>query len=107
MFPIRLRTWRSFIRSIFGSPRKRETRPLQRVGLLEDRVVPTTLFGVTNANQLISFDSATPGTVATNVSITGLVAGDNILGIDFRPATEQLYGFSQTGRLYTIDTTTG
>src|SRR5262249_25335120 len=114
MFPVRLRTWRNFIRSIFGRKRQGRFQPLRSVfpllthgAGLEERLVPATIFGVTNANQLISFNSATPGTIISNVSITGLVAGDNIVGMDFRPATEQLYGFSQTGRLYIIDTTTG
>jgi hypothetical protein len=39
--------------------------------------------------------------------ITGLQAGENILGIDFRPATGQLYALGSSSRLYTINLTTG
>jgi hypothetical protein len=58
---------------------------------------------------LTSFDSATPGTQTALVPITGAV---NLRGIDFRPATGQLYGIgyttaTTTAQLYTINTTTG
>lgn len=63
---------------------------------------------LTNAsNQLLRIDSATPGTVAATLAISGLQGGENILGIDFRPANGQLYGLGSNGRLYTINTATG
>jgi len=65
------------------------------------------LTGVTTLNILETFDSATPGTINSAVSITGLAAGENILGIDFRPANGALYGLGSTSRLYTINRTTG
>ena len=66
-----------------------------------------TLYGVTVDNQLVRFDSATPGTVVTIGAITGIDGGENILGIDFRPATGQLYALGSNSRLYTINLTTG
>jgi hypothetical protein len=63
--------------------------------------------GVTTANQLVSFNTARPNTIFSTVAITGLQGGENILGIDFRPATGQLYGLGSTSRLYTINTLTG
>ncbi len=66
-----------------------------------------TLYGVTTTNQLVRFDSATPGTVVAVGAITGIQGGETILGIDFRPATGQLYALGSTSRLYTIDTATG
>lgn len=65
-----------------------------------------TMYAVTSTNALLTFDSATPGTT-TSVPITGLQAGESILGIDLRPATGQLYGLGSTSRLYTIDPATG
>ena len=66
------------------------------------------VYAVTTANNLISFDIATPGTLQSNVAITGLQAGENVLGIDFRPVfTKQLYALGSTSRLYTINLTTG
>jgi uncharacterized repeat protein (TIGR01451 family) len=65
------------------------------------------IFVVTQGNTLISFDSATPGTISTPIPITGLVASETIEGIDFRPLNGQLYGLGSSSRLYTIDTATG
>jgi len=74
---------------------------------LESRLALATVFGIVGTNTLIRFDSATPGTIDQSVAITGLVGGDSILGIDFRPVTGQLFGLGSGNRLYTINTTTG
>ena len=65
------------------------------------------IYAVTTSNLLISFNSATPGSILSSVAITGLQAGENVLGIDFRPVTRQLYALGSTSRLYTINLTTG
>jgi hypothetical protein len=65
------------------------------------------VYGVTTSNNLVRFNSTTPGTVLRSVAITGLQAGENVVGIDFRPATGQLFGIGSTSRLYRIDTFTG
>ncbi|MES2809413.1 MAG: DUF4394 domain-containing protein [Bacteroidota bacterium] len=64
------------------------------------------LFALTSTNQLLSLNAKNPA-ATTPVSITGLAANETILGIDFRPATGQLYGVSSTSSIYTINTTTG
>jgi hypothetical protein len=59
---------------------------------------------------LVRFSTTAPGTlVGTAVPVTGLVtaATEELLAIDFRPATGQLYGISNQNRLYTINPTTG
>ena len=66
-----------------------------------------TLYGLTETDKLVTFDSATPGTVSVPRAITGLQAGETVKGIDFRPATLQLYALGSTGRLYTVNLTTG
>jgi Domain of unknown function (DUF4394) len=63
--------------------------------------------GLTSTGNLVTFDSATPGTIASSVGITGLQAGESLLGIDRRPANGLLYGLGSTSRIYTINTTTG
>jgi hypothetical protein len=63
--------------------------------------------GLTSTGNLVTFDSATPGTISTTVAITGLQAGETLLGIDRRPANGLLYGLGSTSRIYTINTTTG
>ena len=49
------------------------------------------LYGVTPSNRLIAFTSAAPGQLLTSVSITNLAPGERIVGIDVRPANNQLY----------------
>ncbi len=75
------------------------------VGLVD--VKAATIYGVNTSNQLVRFDSATPGTVSTPLAITGLQAGETILGIDFRPANGGLYALGSTSRLYVVNKTTG
>ncbi|MGF6274793.1 hypothetical protein ABIB38_003184 [Massilia sp. UYP11] len=62
---------------------------------------------LTASNRLVSFDRATPGTIRSNVLVTGLQSGENLVGIDVRPADGLLYGVGSTGRLYTLDAATG
>lgn len=68
---------------------------------------PDTIYALSTTNSLISFDSATPGTVSAPIAISGLVGGETIVGIDFRPANGGLYALSNQSRLYRIDRTTG
>jgi uncharacterized protein (TIGR03437 family) len=66
-----------------------------------------TIYALTTANNLISFNASTPGTIASNVAITGLAQGETLVGIDFRPRNNQLYGVSSASRIYTINISTG
>ena len=65
------------------------------------------IFVLTSGNRLLTVDSATPGTVTKTVPITGLQSGETLLGMDFRPATGQLYALGSTARIYVIDENTG
>lgn len=63
--------------------------------------------GLTNGTALFRFDTTTPGIDSAATTITGLSAGDRVLGLDYRPTTSILYGLSSGGRLYTINAATG
>lgn len=65
------------------------------------------VFGVTTNNNLVRFVSNQPNQILATTPITGLQAGENVLGIDFRPATGQLYALGSNSRLYTINPVTG
>jgi hypothetical protein len=68
------------------------------------------IFAVSVTNKLLKFRSNTPNTVTVIGAIGGLQAGEQIVGVDFRPANGQLYALGNKGgigRLYTINTTTG
>jgi hypothetical protein len=69
-----------------------------------------TVYGLTAADKLVTFSSDRPGSTSTPVAITGLLAGETLVGVDVRPATGQLYGVGKLGtdgRLYRIDAVTG
>jgi hypothetical protein len=60
---------------------------------------------------LVSFDLSTPGTFATTVATTGLAAGQELVGLDTRPATGELFalGYNPTStqaQLYRVNPTT-
>jgi len=65
------------------------------------------IVGLTSGNKLVRFSSLTPGTIASSVAIAGLQSGESVLGIDFRPATGQLYALGSTSHLYRLDPATG
>ncbi|MFN0277102.1 MAG: DUF4394 domain-containing protein [Pyrinomonadaceae bacterium] len=69
-----------------------------------------TAFAYNADNQhLIRFD-LTDADVISDIPLTGLNAGERLLGIDFRPANGQLYATASSGsmdRVVTINTTTG
>ncbi len=63
------------------------------------------IFGLTCANQLVLFGSGNPGSLARQVAISGMPAGEAMLGIDF--GANALYGVGSDSRVYTVDTLTG
>jgi hypothetical protein len=90
--------------------RPRGWRPLLEV--LEGRCVLTTLMALdSDAPHLLVFDSATPGAIIDNVQVSGLLSGDTLQGIRFRPSTNALYALGSDGRgtsrLYTVDLVSG
>src|SRR5262245_49381112 len=91
------------------SPRRRTAPAARPLALeaLEDRTVPTALVALTTTNQLLTFDSATPNVITRTATVTGLQSGEQLLDIDFRPATSQLYGLGSTGRIYILNPFTG
>ncbi len=68
---------------------------------------PETVYAVTAANDLVSFNAGAPGTLKSSVRLTGLAAGETVAAIDFRPANGKLYAITSAARLYTIDTASG
>lgn len=65
-----------------------------------------TLYGVDEVNNLIRFDSRTPGVTLSSVAIRGL-GGSSLLGIDFRVRDGFLYGLTDNNRVFRINYNTG
>lgn len=66
-----------------------------------------TVFAINRSNDLVTFNAGRPGTISSKTRVSNLRPGENILGIDFRPANGKLYALGSSGRLYTIDPATG
>ncbi len=71
------------------------------------------VYGITGSSagsSLISFDSSNPGGATVIGSLSGVLAGHTVRGIDFRPATGELYAVSNNGtagQVYTVNLATG
>lgn len=63
-----------------------------------------TAYALTGDNKLVTFDTDTRAAAKT-VGITGTDGA--LIGIDVRPSDGRLYGVSDSGAIYTIDTGTG
>ncbi len=62
---------------------------------------------LTASNKLASINLDTLANVRSNVAVTGLQAGEVLIGIDYRPADGNLYGVGSSGRIYTLNPGTG
>jgi hypothetical protein len=77
--------------------------PMETPGALRKE----TVFAVTGAMDLVQFNAGQPQRVLQRIRVTGLAAGERLLGIDYRVARGVLYALASSGRLYTLDTATG
>lgn len=58
--------------------------------------------GLTANQRLICFDEKNPRSFDAIGSISGLTTDTGLVGIDFRPATGELYGIGNAGGIYTL-----
>lgn len=84
------------------------TVPVQ--GFANQNAGGSAVIGVDSNNTLLRFNTATPNTVVSQ-AIAGLAAGEKVVGIDFRPATGQLFALTTDGtggvRIALLDPQTG
>ncbi len=66
-----------------------------------------TVLGLTADNRLVAFDPKTPNVLTSTVAISGLAAGEIVIGIDVRPSNRQLYAITSTARIFTVDPASG
>ncbi len=59
--------------------------------------------GLTDKGKLICFDEDRPDDADKIGKVRGLDGDDSLVGIDYRPATGDLYGVGNSGGVYTID----
>ncbi|BAM02215.1 DUF4394 domain-containing protein [Phycisphaera mikurensis] len=94
------------------NPTSHPTRSLAAAGLAIAAVGVTSaasaelIYGLTTQNSVTVFDSAAPSVSIDGGAVTGLANNENLLAIDYRPATDEIYLLGSTNRLYTFDTDT-
>jgi hypothetical protein len=77
---------------------------LAAVGLLSASSAQAELiFGLTNLREIVTIDSTT---LMVNSSV-GLAGNEDFVSIDVRPATGELFGFTASNKLFTINPSTG
>jgi hypothetical protein len=64
-------------------------------------------YALTQGGKLAKFNAKNPEMEISSAQISGTLSAENIVAIDFRPATGQLYGLGSTYRLYVINPETG
>lgn len=65
------------------------------------------IVGTTLQNFLISWDSNNPADIISGVAMQGLMPNETVVGLDTRPANNQIYAVGSFGHLYTLNMTTG
>ncbi|MBA4286878.1 MAG: hypothetical protein C0434_15245 [Xanthomonadaceae bacterium] len=65
-----------------------------------------TVFGIRGGSELVRFSPDTPAMVSGIGAISGLGAGETILGIDFRPSDGGLYAVTSSSRVLIVDPAT-
>lgn len=65
------------------------------------------VYGLTDNNDLVTWDSGDSTNLLSGVAVWGMQQNESLRGIDFRPATGQLYAVGSYNNLYTVDVNTG
>lgn len=66
-----------------------------------------TFYALSDGTKLLKINAMTSDMATSTTAITGLMTGETLTAIDFRPATGELYGVSTQNRLYVINQETG
>ncbi|WP_338873024.1 DUF4394 domain-containing protein [Spirosoma sp. SC4-14] len=65
------------------------------------------VYALTDNNQLLKLNTQNPGVILSTLTVTGIQNNERLIGIDFRPATGQLYAVSNDSRIYAINLANG
>jgi uncharacterized surface protein with fasciclin (FAS1) repeats len=81
-----------------------------QLGLIGMAIAPgdgvSTVYGLSDVPELVTFDGAAPARIKSSVPITGVARGSSLLAIDVDP-TGEIVALSDASVLYTIDPATG
>lgn len=69
--------------------------------------LPASVWVLTASHQLVNINAAQPQKALQARPVQGLVAGDQLVGIDYRVAKGVMFGLGRSGTVYTITPATG
>jgi len=92
---------------LFSTSCKKDRKVIVDDGITEITGPDLNFYALTADNKLQLLNAKDVSSVTSTVAITGLATGETILGIDFRPATGELYAVSSASRIYIINKTSG
>jgi Domain of unknown function (DUF4394) len=107
MSSTRVLRWSAVLASLFALSAVAAQASWDKRGHSYDRGPDRVLYATTNQNQLVSFNARNPDRIRNIQSITGLASGVTLRGIDFRPATGDLYGVGSDSVVYRVNPRTG
>lgn len=114
MIPSSLRAWTS-LRSEPAQPGRRQLLAAAALGSLlpgcatdsPGPVPKAMLLAVVGGVELVRLAATEPTRLLDRRPLVGLDSGDHLVGIDFRVSRGVLYALSASGKLYTLDTSSG
>lgn len=65
------------------------------------------IFGLTTGNSIVVFDAANPSAIIGGGTVSGLAAGDTLVGLDYQPATGNVILIGSLSNVYMLDDTLG
>jgi hypothetical protein len=69
--------------------------------------VAVPLAAIAGPDTIVTFDSASPGTIRNTIAVTGLQAGESLVAIDLRPLNGILYAVTDLERVFIIESCSG
>lgn len=63
----------------------------------------TSIFGLSTSNEISVFDSSSPSKILKSGAVSGLNAGDNLVALDYQPATGNLLLLGSQSNVYKLD----
>jgi Domain of unknown function (DUF4394) len=107
MSSTRVLRWSAVLASLFALSAVAAQASWHKRGHDYNRGPDRVLYATTNQNQLISFNARNPDRIRNIQAISGLASGVTLRGIDFRPATGDLYGVGSDSVVYRVNPRTG
>lgn len=77
------------------------------VAIPASAVAAEIFYGATAGDELVSFTSQAPNRILTSETFEGLAINENVIGLDQRPATGQLYALTSAGRMLIVNPASG